>query len=85
MEYILKVTPKGQVTLPKKLRNQLAIQSLLSIHLEEGLGILKKTERDSDVLAGSFHSYYRRNKIPLKKARKEALRLTVREMAKKNN
>ena len=42
MEYILKVTPKGQVTLPKKLRNQLAIQNLLSINLEERQGILKK-------------------------------------------
>jgi bifunctional DNA-binding transcriptional regulator/antitoxin component of YhaV-PrlF toxin-antitoxin module len=59
------VTSKGQVTLPKKLRNQLAIQNLLSINLEEGQGILKKTERASDVLAGSFHPYYRRNKIPL--------------------
>jgi len=85
MEYVLKVTSKGQVTLPKKLRNQLAIQNLLSINLEEGQGILKKTERASDVLAGSFHPYYRRNKIPLKKAREEALRLTAHEMAKKNS
>jgi len=85
MEFVLKVTPKGQVTLPKKLRNQLAIQNLLSINLEENRGILKNTERTSDVLAGSFHSYYRRNKIPLKEARKEALQLTAHEMAKKNS
>ena len=80
MEFVLKVTPKGQVTLPKKLRNQLAIQNLLSINLEEGRGILKKMERASEVLAGSFHPYYRRNKIPVKKAREEALQLTAREI-----
>ena len=85
MEYVLKVTPKGQVTLPKKLRNELTIQNLLSIHLEEGQGILKKTERVSDVLAGRFHPYYRRKKIPLKKAREEALQMTADEMAKKNS
>jgi AbrB family looped-hinge helix DNA binding protein len=84
MEYVLKVTPKGQVTLPKKLRNQLAIQNLVSINVEEGQGVLKKTERFSDLLAGSFHPYYRRNKVPLKKAREEALHLTAREISKKN-
>jgi AbrB family looped-hinge helix DNA binding protein len=85
MEYVMKVSPKGQVTLPKKLRDRLAIQNLLSIDLQDGQGILKKTERHSDVLAGCFHPYYRRNKIPLKEARKEALQLTAHEMAKKNS
>jgi AbrB family looped-hinge helix DNA binding protein len=84
MEYILKVNPKGQVTLPKKLRERLDIQNLLSVDLQEGRGVLKKASKKSDDLAGSFSPYYRMKKIPLDKARTMALELTADEISRKN-
>jgi bifunctional DNA-binding transcriptional regulator/antitoxin component of YhaV-PrlF toxin-antitoxin module len=85
MEYILKVNPKGQVTLPKKLRERLAIQNLLSIDLQAGQGVLRKAQRQSDLLAGKFSSYYRMKKIPLDKAREMARELTADEISRKNH
>jgi AbrB family looped-hinge helix DNA binding protein len=84
MEYVLKVNPKGQVTLPKKLRERLDIQNLLSIDLQEGWGVLKKAQKQSDNLAGRFSSYYRIKKIPLDKAQEKALELTADEISKKD-
>jgi AbrB family looped-hinge helix DNA binding protein len=85
MEYILKVSPKGQVTLPKKLRERLSIKTLLEIEIRDDQGIFRKSGEQTEALAGSLRPYYLKKKIPLNKAREQASRLLAHEIASKDN
>jgi len=85
MEYILKVSPKGQVTLPKKLRERLSIKHLLEIEIRDDQGLLRKSGELTETLAGSLSPYYLKKKIPLEKARERVLRLLAHEVASKDN
>jgi len=85
MEYILKVSPKGQVTLPKKLREALKVKDLIEIELKNYKGIVKKPESVTDDLAGCFRKYALKRKIPVGKALEKARDMVAHEIAKKNN
>ena len=83
MEYILKVSPKGQITLPKKLRDALEIEDLVEIELKNRRGIVKKPV--SEDIAGCFKKYASKKKIALEKAVEEATGIVANEIATKNN
>lgn len=85
MRYILKVSPKGQVTLPKKLREGLGVKDIIEIKVKDYEGILKKPEKATDELAGCFKKYAVKKRMPLEKAIEKATRMTAREIAQKNN
>lgn len=85
MEYILKVSPKGQVTLPKRLRTRLAIKDLLEIEVKADEGILKRSEPGADQMAGCFNKYFLNKKTGLKKALEQASETVSHEIASKNN
>ncbi|MEW6586260.1 MAG: AbrB/MazE/SpoVT family DNA-binding domain-containing protein [Nitrospirota bacterium] len=85
MQYILKVSPKGQVTLPKKLREGLGVKDFIEIKVKDYEGILKKPEKSTEELAGCFKKYTLRKRIPLEKAVEKAIKMTAREIAQKNN
>ena len=85
MEYILKVSPKGQVTLPKRLRSQLSIQDLLEVEVREDQGILRRSEPVTDQMAGCFRKYFSKKKISSVKAVRKAAQLVAHEIAAKNN
>ena len=85
MEYILKVSPKGQVTLPKRLRSRLSIQDLLEVEVREDQGILKRSEPVTGQMAGCFRKYFSKKKIASAKAIKKAAQLVAHEIAAKNN
>jgi bifunctional DNA-binding transcriptional regulator/antitoxin component of YhaV-PrlF toxin-antitoxin module len=65
MEYLLKVSPKGQVVLPKKLRESLQVKELVAIEVKDHTGIVKKPILSSDKLAGCFKTYASRLGGPL--------------------
>jgi AbrB family looped-hinge helix DNA binding protein len=81
MEYILKVTPKGQVTLPKKLRESLMINDLLEIEVRDREGTVKKPEKRTEQLAGCFRKFSAKKRVPLKKAVEEAVNRVAHEIA----
>ncbi len=85
MEYILKVSPKGQVILPKKLREALAIKDLIEIELKNRMGIVKKPESVTENLAGCFKKYASKKKITIEKAVEKATRIIAHEIATKDN
>ena len=85
MEYILKVSPKGQITLPKKLRIKLGIKNLLEIEIQQSNGILKKPEKQTELLGGCFKSYRAKKKVPIEKALDKARRMVAHEIAQKDN
>jgi len=85
MEYILKVSPKGQVVLPKKLRDSLKLTELVSIEIKDDTAIVKKADLSSEKLAGCFKKYAARKKIPLQKAREKAIEIVARETARKGH
>lgn len=85
MEYILKVSPKGQVILPKKLREALKIKDLVEIELKNHRGIVKKPEGVTNELAGCFRKYTLKKKITVEKALEKATDMAAHEIAKKNN
>lgn len=85
MEYILKVSPKGQVTLPKKLREALKVKDLIEIELKNHKGIVKKPEGVTNDLAGCFKKYALRKKITVEKALEKVTDIVAHEIAKKNN
>ncbi|MBU1181301.1 MAG: AbrB/MazE/SpoVT family DNA-binding domain-containing protein, partial [Proteobacteria bacterium] len=80
-----KVTPKGQVTLPKKLRERLMIRDLLEIEVQDREGTIKKPEKHTDKLAGCFQKYALKKRIPLNKAIGEAVDQVACEIATKHN
>jgi AbrB family looped-hinge helix DNA binding protein len=85
MEYVLKVSPKGQVTLPKKLRETLKVNDLIEIEVKNHEGIVKKPEGATDALAGCFHKYAMKKRITLEKAVEKAAEMVAREIAQKDN
>ncbi|MEW6417142.1 MAG: AbrB/MazE/SpoVT family DNA-binding domain-containing protein [Nitrospirota bacterium] len=85
MEYILKVSPKGQITLPKKLREGLGVDDIIEIRVKDYEGILKKPEKATEELAGCFKKYAVKKKISVEKAIEKATRMTAHEVAQKNN
>ena len=84
MEFILKVSPKGQVVLPKKLRESLQVKELVAIEVKEHTGVVKKPVLSSDKLAGCFKTYASRKKISSEEAIKKATTLVAHETARKN-
>ncbi len=85
MQYILKVSPKGQVILPKKLRVSLKVGDLLSVEVNDSEGIIKKAEMSSEKLAGCFKKYASKKKIPVEKAVEKAIKMVADETARKIN
>jgi AbrB family looped-hinge helix DNA binding protein len=83
MQYILKVSPKGQVTLPKKLREGLGVDDIIEIRVKDYEGILKKPEKATEELAGCFKKYAGKKKLSLGKAVEKAIRMTTCEIAQK--
>ncbi len=84
MEYILKVTPKGQVTLPKKLRERLMIEDLVEIEVRDHEGTVKKPEKHTEQLAGCFRKFAVKKRFPLNKAIEEAVDRVAHEAAAKH-
>lgn len=85
MEYILKVSPKGQVILPKKLRERLKVKELILIEAKDDEGIIKKPDLSSEKLAGCFKQYALRKKITINKAIDKATEMVAHEIARKNH
>jgi AbrB family looped-hinge helix DNA binding protein len=85
MNILLKVTPKGQVTLPKLVRDQLGVGDLAEVRVEGKVAILKKPDITVDKLAGSFQAYGRNRDISLKKALDQATEMVADEVAKKDH
>jgi AbrB family looped-hinge helix DNA binding protein len=84
MEYVLKVSPKGQVILPKKLRESLQVKDLVAIEVKDHAGIVKKPILSSDKLAGCFKAYASRKKISFQEAVEKATAIVAHETARKN-
>lgn len=84
MEYVLKVSPKGQVVLPKKLRDSLHLKELVAIEVKDDTGIVKKPTLSSEKLAGCFKTYGSRKKISSKEAIDRATEMVAHETAGKN-
>ncbi|MEW6087235.1 MAG: AbrB/MazE/SpoVT family DNA-binding domain-containing protein [bacterium] len=85
MDYILKISPKGQVTLPKKLREWLGVENFVEIGVKDYEGILKKPNVSTEKLAGCFKKYASKNKTPVEQALNKARGMAAHEIAKKNN
>lgn len=85
MELYLKVSPKGQVTLPKRLRKQLQVDDLIKIELKDFEGIMKKPDTKTEKLAGCFKEYYLKKKIPIDEAAEKALIRVANEIAQKDH
>jgi bifunctional DNA-binding transcriptional regulator/antitoxin component of YhaV-PrlF toxin-antitoxin module len=84
MEYVLKVSPKGQVILPKKLREGLQVKEMVAIEVKDHAGIVKKPILSSDKLAGCFKPYASRKKISSQEAVEKATAIVAHETARKN-
>ncbi len=84
MEYILKVSPKGQVVLPKKLRESLHVKELVAIEVKDDTGTLKKPDLSSEKLGGCFKAYASGKKISSKEAIERATLKVAHETAGKN-
>ena len=86
MVYVLKVSPKGQIILPKKLREKLKLKNLIEVDVRESEGIIKKPEASVRDMAGCFKKYAAGNKkIDVVKVVKKARDIIAHEIAKKNN
>ena len=85
MEFVLKVSPKGQVVLPKKLRDSLKVKELVSIEIKDDTGIVRKADLSSEQLAGCFKGYAAKQKMPTKKAIERATEIVAHETARKGH
>lgn len=85
MDYVLKVSPKGQVTLPKKLRQWLDVKDFVEIDVRNSESILKKPDISAEKLAGCFRRYASIGKIPIENAVNMIRNIVAHEIAKKNN
>lgn len=85
MEFLLKVSPKGQVTLPKRLREALKVKDLVEIDIENHMGIVRQPEEITGSLAGCFSGYASKKKVSLKKAAEKALHMVAHEIAAKTD
>jgi AbrB family looped-hinge helix DNA binding protein len=84
MEYVLKVSPKGQVVLPKKLRESLDLKGMVAIEVRNHTGIVRKPKLSSEKLAGCFKTYGSGKKISSKEAIEKAIVMVAHETAGKN-
>ncbi len=86
MMYVLKVSPKGQVTLPKKLREKLKVKDLVEIDVRDKEGVLKKPDVSVREIAGCFRKYGTgKKKVDIKKAIDQATGMVAHEIAQKNH
>ena len=86
MMYLLKVSPKGQVILPKKLREKLKVKNLIEVNVKESEGIIKKPEASVKDFAGCFKKYAAgKRKTGIEKAIEKATVIVAHEIAQKNN
>lgn len=85
MEYILKVSPKGQVVLPKKLRESLKVKEMVSIEIKDDAGIVRRPDLSSERLAGCFKAYAAKKKISTKKAIEKVTEIVAHETARKGH
>jgi AbrB family looped-hinge helix DNA binding protein len=86
MMFVLKVSPKGQITLPKKLREKLKVKNLIEVDVRESEGIIKKPAASVRDMAGCFKKYATDTKnMNIEKAIKKARDIVAHEIAKKNN
>lgn len=85
MEYVLRVSPKGQVVLPKKLRDSLKVKELVSIEIKDDTAIVRKADLSSERLAGCFKGYATKKKVPARKAIKKATEIVAHEIAGKGH
>ena len=85
MEFILKVSPKGQVVLPKKVRDILKVTELVSIEIKDDTGIFRKPDLSSERLAGCFKRHAAKKKVSLKKAIEKATEMIAHETAGKDH
>ena len=85
MEYILKVSPKGQVTFPKKLREALEVKDRIEIEIKDRKAIVRKPESVTDDLAGCFKKYTLKKKFTADEDLEKAVEITVHEIAEKDN
>lgn len=85
MEFVLKVSPKGQVTLPKRLREALKVRDLVEIDIENHRGIVRQPEEVTGTLAGCFSGYAAKKRMPLRKAVENASRMVAYEIAAKTD
>jgi len=84
MQFFLKVSPKGQVILPKKLRDSLQVNDLLEIDLNDRVGVLRKPESVARDLAGCFSTHAKKTGLSTEEALKKAREVTAHEIAAKN-
>lgn len=85
MEYILKVSPKGQVVLPKKLRERLHVKEMVAIEVKDDTGIVRKPDLSSEQLAGCFKGFAAKKKLSSQNAIEEAVGMVAHETARKNH
>jgi AbrB family looped-hinge helix DNA binding protein len=85
MEFVLRVSPKGQVVLPKKLREYLEVRDLVSIEIKDDTAIVKKADLSSEYLAGCFKGYAAKKKVTTKKAIERATEIVAHETAGKGH
>jgi AbrB family looped-hinge helix DNA binding protein len=81
MEFVLRVSPKGQVVLPKKLRDSLEVKDLVSIEIKDDTAIVRKADLSSERLAGCFKGYAAKKKVTTKKAIERATKIVAHETA----
>ncbi|OQZ01989.1 MAG: AbrB/MazE/SpoVT family DNA-binding domain-containing protein [Candidatus Brocadia sp.] len=84
MEYILKVSPKGQVTFPKKLREALEVKDLIEVEIKDRKAIVRKPEPVTDDLAGCFKKYTLKKKFTANEDIEKAVEITAHEIAEKD-
>ena len=85
MQYYLKVSPKGQVVLPKKLREALEIKDMLEIDLQDDEGILRKPEGTAGTVAGCFKQQAADAQVSIEQALDKAREMVAHEIAAKNH
>ena len=85
MEFVLRVSPKGQVVLPKKLRDSLKVKELVSIEIKDDTGIVRKADLSSERLAGCMKGYAAKKKVPTKKAIERTTEIVAHETARKGH
>ncbi|HEX9079228.1 MAG TPA: AbrB/MazE/SpoVT family DNA-binding domain-containing protein [Desulfuromonadaceae bacterium] len=83
MQFFLKVSPKGQVVLPKKLRDSLQVKDMIEIDLHDREGVLRKPEGMARTVAGCFSSYATKAGVTVEEALEKAREVTAREVATK--
>lgn len=84
MEYLLKVSPKGQVTFPKKLREAIEMKDLIEVEIKDRKAIVRKPESITDDLAGYFKKYTTKKKFTANEDIEKAVEIIAHEIAKKD-